>query len=114
MTVKLQIITALFGVLVLVFILRLVRRRLLQEKYAFLWIAVGLLTLPIAVFPQIIDKTATAIGIASGVSLVLFLAVVFLLLVCIHLSWETSRLEEEVRNLAEHVALMQPMKPTDE
>jgi hypothetical protein len=44
--------------------------------------------------------------VASGVSLVLFLGVVFLLLVCIHLSWETSRLEEKTRTLAEEIALI--------
>ena len=43
---------------------------------------------------------------ASGASLVLFLAVVFLLLICIHLSWEASRLEDETRALAEEVALI--------
>jgi Uncharacterized conserved protein (DUF2304) len=40
------------------------------------------------------------------VSLALFLGVVFLLIVCIHLSWEVSRLEEETRTLAEEIALM--------
>ncbi len=39
-------------------------------------------------------------------SLVLFLGIVFLLLVCMHLSWEVSRLEEETRTLAEDVALL--------
>jgi hypothetical protein len=37
---------------------------------------------------------------------VLFLAVTFLLLVCIHLSWEASRVEDETRSLAEEVALI--------
>jgi hypothetical protein len=31
---------------------------------------------------------------------------VFLLIVCIHLSWEVSRLEEETRTLAEEIALI--------
>jgi hypothetical protein len=30
----------------------------------------------------------------------------FLLLVCLHLSWEASRLEDETRVLAEEVALL--------
>jgi hypothetical protein len=37
---------------------------------------------------------------------VLFLGFVFLLLVCVHLSWEVSRLEEETRTLAEDIALL--------
>jgi hypothetical protein len=45
-------------------------------------------------------------GVASGVSLVLFLGVIVLLLICTHLSWEVSQLEEETRSLAEEVALI--------
>ncbi|GAA4256957.1 DUF2304 family protein [Dactylosporangium darangshiense] len=49
---------------------------------------------------------AASIGIASGVSVVLLLGTVFLLLLCVHLSWEVSPLEEETRTLAEDMALI--------
>jgi hypothetical protein len=40
---------------------------------------------------------------------------VFLLLVCMHLSWEVSRLEEETRVLAEEIALIRADRnPTGE
>jgi hypothetical protein len=104
--VGLIIVTAIAALAVLSFIVELLRRRQLQEKYAMLWLAVGILTLPLAIFPKIINVVARALGIASGVSLVLFLAIVFLLLVCVHLSWEVSRLEEETRTLAEEVSLL--------
>jgi hypothetical protein len=61
---------------------------------------------PLAFFPRLLDQTARVLGIASGVSLVLFLAMVFLLLLCMHLTWEVSRLEEEGRTLAEEMALI--------
>ena len=103
---KLTIVTGLTAILVVGFIVELLRRRQLQEKYAVLWLGVGLLMLPLAFYPKLLDKTARALGIASGVSLVLFLGIVFLLLVCVHLSWEVSRLEEETRTLAEDLALL--------
>ena len=86
--------------------MELLRRRQLREKYAILWLAVGLVILPLAFFPRLLDDVAGALGVASGVSLVLFLGIVFLLLVCVHLSWEVSRLEEETRTLAEDLALL--------
>jgi hypothetical protein len=104
--VKLTVLTVVAGLAVLAFILELLRRRQLQEKYAILWLVVGIVTVPLAVFPKLIDRAADLIGIANGVSLALFLGVVFLLIVCIHLSWEVSRLEEETRTLAEEIALM--------
>jgi hypothetical protein len=102
----LRILTAVAGLAVLGFILELLRRRQLQEKYAILWLVVGIVTVPVAIFPELINLTARAIGIASGVSLIMFLGVMFLLLFCVHLSWEVSRLEEETRTLAEEIALI--------
>ncbi|GIG60395.1 hypothetical protein Lfu02_47670 [Longispora fulva] len=103
---NLTIVTALTGLTVLIVIVELLRRRQLREKYGILWIGVGLVMLPLSVFPQALNGLSSLIGIASGVSMALFFAVVFLLLTCIHLSWEVSRLEEETRILAEDIALI--------
>lgn len=103
---KLTLVTAVTGLVLLAAILELLRRRQLREKYALLWLTVGLAVGPLAFFPRLLDQVARALGVVSGVSLVLFLGVVFLLLVCVHLSWEVSRLEEETRTLAEQVALL--------
>ena len=103
---KLTIVTGLTALAALAFMVELLRRRQLQEKYAILWLVVSLVMLPLAFFPAITDRTAELLGIASGVSLVLFLGIVFLLLVTVHLSWEVSRLEEETRTLAEDLALL--------
>jgi hypothetical protein len=102
----LTIVTGLTSLAVLAFMIELLRRRQLQEKYAILWLAVSIVMVPFAFVPTLVDGVAVAIGFASGVSLVLFLGIVFLLLVCMHLSWEVSRLEEETRTLAEEVALI--------
>lgn len=103
---KLTILTAITGLAVLILIFELVRRRQLREKYAILWGLVGLVVVPLALFPGVLNPLSKVVGVASGVSLVLFLAVIFLLVVCIHLSWEVSQLEEETRTLAEDVALL--------
>ena len=102
----LTIVTGLTSLIVLGFVIELLRRRQLQEKYAILWLGVSVVMVPLAFFPTAFNSLALAMGFASGVSLVLFLGIVFLLLVCMHLSWEVSRLEEETRTLAEDVALL--------
>lgn len=103
---KLNVLTVIVGALLLLVIFELLRRRQLREKYAVLWILVALAVLPLAVFPRGLDTVAEAIGVASGASLVLFLGVLLLLLICTHLSWEVSQLEEETRILSEEVALI--------
>lgn len=106
MNVRLTILTALTGLVVLAVIVELLRRRQLREKYAMLWLGVVVVVIPLALYPGLLDNLAGKVGIASGVSLVLFLGIVFLLLVTVHLSWEVSRLEEETRTLAEDLALL--------
>ncbi|NYF58880.1 DUF2304 domain-containing protein [Micromonospora purpureochromogenes] len=103
---KLTLVTGLTGLLLLVTIVELLRRRQLREKYGMLWLAVLLIIIPLSLFPRLLDNVAGVFGVVSGVSLVLFLGIVFLLLVCVHLSWEVSALEEETRTLAEDFALL--------
>ena len=52
--------------------------------------ACSVIVIPLSLFPRLLDNVAELLGVASGVSLVLFLGIVFLLLVCVHLSWEVS------------------------
>ena len=103
---KLTLVTGLTGLLLLGTIVELLRRRQLREKYGMLWLAVLVIVIPLSLFPRLLDNVAELLGVASGVSLVLFLGIVFLLLVCVHLSWEVSALEEETRTLAEDFALL--------
>ncbi len=103
---KLTILTAVTGLIILAVVFELVRRRQLREKYAMLWMAVAVVSIPFAVFPRLLDRVASFVGVAYGVILVLFLGIVFLLFLCLHLAWEVSRLEEETRCLAEDLALL--------
>lgn len=103
---RLTALTAVTALVVLGVIFELVRRRQLREKYAILWMSVGLVVLILGFFPRLLNSLASLVGVVSGVSLVLFGGIVFLLVVCIHLSWEASRLEEKTRVLAEEIALI--------
>ncbi|MDH6136563.1 hypothetical protein P3T37_005991 [Kitasatospora sp. MAA4] len=103
---QLSILTSITGLLVLGYILELLRRQQLREKYAAIWLLIGLLVAPLGFFPDLLDSTAKRLGVASGASLVLFAGFLLILLVSLHLSWEASRLEAETRTLAEDVALI--------
>lgn len=102
---QLNILTAVVGLMLLGVFFEMLRRRQLREKYAILWIVVALGVIPLAIFPGVLDGVADLLHI-SGASLVLFLGLILLLLICLHLSWEVSQLEEETRSLAEEVALI--------
>ena len=98
----------------LLFISRLVRRKQLREKYAMLWVAVGLVVVLVSVSRGPMDSIARAIGISYGPSVLFLLAIMFLMAVVAHLSWELSRVEERTRRLAEEIALQRPHLPASE
>lgn len=97
------LVVALTNVLVM---LELVRRRQLREKYALLWLVVGVGGVVLALSRGLLDALARAVGVAYAPSVFFLLAILFLILVCVHLSWEVSKLEERIGRLAEELALM--------
>jgi hypothetical protein len=94
------------SVLILAGIVELLRRRQLKEKYAVLWLIVGLVLVVFTAFPALLTRISTALGVAVPTNLLFFVAILFLVGVVLHLSWEASRLENETRKLAEDMAIM--------
>ena len=88
------------------YIFWLLRQHQLRSKYALLWLAIGVVLVPLAVFPGVLNTVADWLGVQYPPAAFLFLAVGFLFFVVVHFSWELSRLERRVRTLAEEVALL--------
>lgn len=98
---------ALVGALIsLGVIIELLRRRQLREKYSVLWLLVGTGVAVLALFPGLLEWFSNVAGVAVPANLLFFAALVLLLSVSVHLSWEISRLEDETRKLAEDVAIL--------
>jgi hypothetical protein len=107
-----QIVVLVTGILVLGFILRLVRRRELRGKYSLLWLAVGIFGLVIAFVPGLLDDVADWLDVAYPPAILFVIAIAFLLLVVVHLSWELTRLEDRTRTLAQELAMLrQDLEP---
>ena len=88
------------------FLVILLRKRRLREKYAIIWIAVGLGLLVLGAFPGTMGTLARVAGVQTASNLLFAIALIVLLLVCIQLSVEITSLEEETRTLVEEVALL--------
>lgn len=106
MTPQPQILAIVASSAVLIFVLALLRRGVLREKYAVLWLATGALLVVLSWFPDLLVWAAAALGVQLPSNLLFFLAAVLLLLVSVQLSYEISRVEERSRRLAEEVALL--------
>ncbi len=95
----------------LLFILRMVRRRQLRAKYSLLWLTAGLVLVPLAASPQLLDRVSIWLGVTYGPATFFLGAITLLFLVVIHFSWELSRLEERTRLLAEELAVLKADTP---
>lgn len=87
-------------------VLRLLRNQKLREKYAALWLVVGIVTIGLAAFPQVLVVAARSLSFQVPANLLFVLAILLLLAVALHLSLEISRLEDETRILAEEAAIL--------
>jgi hypothetical protein len=101
-----HIIALVSAVLSLSVIIRLTRRRQLPEKYAIVWLGVAVFIGFFAVFPGLFNSLAHSMGVKEPPDLLSVLADLFLLVVCVRLSWEIGRLEDRTRILAEEMALL--------
>jgi hypothetical protein len=95
-----------FAVLVLALIISLLLRRQLGEKYATLWLIIGLGILILALFPGLLVGLSRLLGVEVPSNLIFAFAIALLVGVALHLSWELSRAEDEVRRVAEDVAIL--------
>jgi hypothetical protein len=101
-----HIIALVAAVVTLSVIIELSRRSQLRTKYTVVWLLVGLVIAVFAIAPGLFNSIARGVGVKSPPNLLVVVAALFLLMVCVYLSWEAGRLEDKTRILAEEVAIL--------
>ena len=106
MSPRAHVLVAVVIALAVLFIYRLVSKRVLKAKYAVLWSVVAVALLPLAAVPDLLVPFSRLVGISYEPATILFAATAFLFATTVHLSFELSRNERRLQKLAEDVALM--------
>ena len=94
------------SVVVVLFLFFLLRRRRIGEKYAAIWICLGIAVAILGVFPNVAFWLARLVGVETPVNLLFAGGFVILLGVCIQLSVSLTSIEEQTRTLTEELALL--------
>ena len=102
-----NILAAITALITFIFIIDLLRRGILKEKYAVLWLFFAGAALFFAIFPSVLVRISAFLGVAEPVNLLFFVTIVLLVLVSVQLSYELSRHEARIRRLAEEIALLE-------
>ncbi|MEI6402994.1 MAG: DUF2304 domain-containing protein [Actinomycetota bacterium] len=104
-TAKQALVLAIGGLVILLFILRLARRRLLTTRYALGWLGVGLLIAAAAVLMPFVGRLGRLANM-TPTAVLLTISSVLLLAITVQLSISVSQLQERLRTTAEAHALL--------
>ena len=93
-----------------VLVLVQVRNQKMKEKYAALWLIVGVIMIVLALFPKLLDALSRLVGIETPVNLLFLLAIIMLMGISLHLTLAISKITDDMRTLAEEVAIMKALQ----
>jgi hypothetical protein len=103
-----SIVAAVASLLLLAVVLELIRSRRLQERYALLWLATGVVLLALSLWRGGLNTIAGWVGVETYPPAVLFaIGSLFVLVVLLHYSTVVSRLTEQNKVMAQRLALLE-------
>jgi hypothetical protein len=102
-----QIIAVIGTLAIFLFVLELVRRRRLVERYALLWMTAAFALLILAIWTDGLDVLKDLMGIEDAANAIFILAFGVAFLLLLNFSVVSSRLSEETKILAQEVASLE-------
>lgn len=107
METRIQLLAIVASGILLLFVLELVRRRRLMERYALLWLLSGIVLLILSIFRGLLEDAAQLIGVEYPPSALFFIAFAFVLVLLLHFSVAVSRLADQSKVLAQRLAILE-------
>ena len=103
---RIQIISILICVFLVVYVFELVRRKHLSEEYSMSWLITGTLMLILSVSEDALRWVSELVGATLFTSTLFFFGLLFLMIICLHFSIRISALTKQVRILTQHVGIL--------
>jgi len=94
------------GIAIFLFILEMVRRRKLREEYSWLWLLTGFGIIVLVVWYDLLLFITKFIGAVLPTTTLFLIGVIFLMLIALHYSIKISALTDQVRKLAQDMAIL--------
>jgi hypothetical protein len=111
MPLQQKIVAITISVSILLLILELVRKRRLREEYSVLWILTGIAIVVLSLWYGLLQKITSLIGAGLPTSTLFFFALIFLILVSLQFSVKISDLSNQVKEMAQKMALLEVKDP---
>ncbi len=101
-----KIFAILAGVMLLGLIFELVRKRKLKEEYSWLWILTGIIILALVVWYDLLLFVTHLIGAGNPRTTLFLFGLLFLVLINIHFSIRISTFTDQIKELAQRLAIL--------
>jgi hypothetical protein len=106
MTLRQKIFAIVVAAALLVVLIDLVRRRRMREEYSWLWLLTGATVLVVVIWYDLLVWLSRLIGAVTVTTTLFMVAILFLMAIALHFSIKISRLENNLKELAQHHALL--------
>ena len=103
---KIQWLGIIFSLIILLSVFFLVRERLLKEKYSLIWLVIGLFTLVVSLFRNLLDGFSDLIGVYYAPSAFFSLLIAGAYLLLLNMSVSISHLKAQNKALAQELGLL--------
>lgn len=100
-----QILAILLSLIILCAVLVLLRFYFLPEKYAVIWLLAAIISVLLAIFPQVLGAISSFFGISQPINLIFFAGFFIVLLLLMQLSLELARTRDDLRRVVQAMAL---------
>ena len=107
MNIRTQIVVAVILLAALAVIINMVRCRRLELRYAQAWLGVGIGTLLLDCFPELMSWMADQVGIATPANMLFFFGFLFALMIIFILTVVASQMSVKIKNLAQEIAFLE-------
>ena len=101
------VLSILFSLAFVWFVLSQVRKRKLREQYSLMWLLLGLVIVVVSVRSHWLDSLASLLGIYYAPSLLFLIALLFVFAYLLHLTMVISKLSDRVVRLTQELAIYQ-------
>jgi hypothetical protein len=99
--------TIIIGVILAFTIFLMVRRDHLHGPFAIWWLVIACVAIVLSVFPKIVNQVSFQIGISYPPTLILVLAVCFILLKMLSQDLQRTLQEKKIRRLTQRMAILE-------
>lgn len=95
-----------FSIVFILFILNLVRKNKLDEKYSILWLIFGVIILILSIFPDIIIYVASVLDVFYPPTLLLLLAILVIGVYIVHVTMVITKQNKMIIKLTQELAIL--------